>query len=97
MEVSKLFVVLMGMGTTFVGLICIIFLTLLMGKIMQALDKRKPQSTPPAAQTTVTQPAAPGVPADGVPNDVKVAIIAALMQMPGFRMEDVTNIVIHKA
>ena len=27
-EVSNLFVCLMGMGTTFVGLICIIFLTL---------------------------------------------------------------------
>ena len=28
-EVSNLFVCLMGMGTTFVGLICIIFLTML--------------------------------------------------------------------
>ena len=34
-EVSNLFVCLMGMGTTFVGLICIIFLTMLMGKVMQ--------------------------------------------------------------
>lgn len=34
MEFSKLFVVLMGMGTTFVGLTCIIFLTMLLGKIM---------------------------------------------------------------
>ena len=32
-EVSNLFVCLMGMGTTFVGLICIIFLTMLMGKV----------------------------------------------------------------
>lgn len=94
MEFSKLFVVLMGMGTTFVGLTCIIFLTMLLGKIMQALDKRRPQAAPP---TIPAQPVAPGVPADGVPNDVKVAIIAALMQMPGFRMEDVTSIVIHKA
>ena len=28
-EVSNLFVCLMGMGTTFVGLICIIFLTMM--------------------------------------------------------------------
>lgn len=97
MEFSKLFVVLMGMGTTFVGLTCIIFLTMLLGKIMQALDKRRPQAAPPAAPAIPAQPVAPGVPADGVPNDVKVAIIAALMQMPGFRMEDVTSIVIHKA
>ena len=38
-EVSNLFVCLMGMGTTFVGLICIIFLTMLMGKVMQKLEK----------------------------------------------------------
>ena len=34
MEVSSAFVVVMGMGVTFVGLSCIIFLTLLMGKIL---------------------------------------------------------------
>ena len=41
-EVSNLFVCLMGMGTTFVGLICIIFLTMLMGKVMQKLEKPEP-------------------------------------------------------
>ncbi|MBQ3496526.1 MAG: OadG family protein, partial [Oscillospiraceae bacterium] len=34
MEYSNLFVVLMGIGTVFFGLICIIVLTLLMGKII---------------------------------------------------------------
>ena len=33
MQVSSLFVVLMGMGVTFFGLICLIFLTLLLGKL----------------------------------------------------------------
>lgn len=94
MEISKAFVVLMGMGTTFVGLTCIIFLTLLMGKIMQAVEKSAP--LPPAPSELPKVERAPGMPADGIPNDVKVAIVAALMQMPGFRMEDVTSIVIHR-
>ena len=59
-EVSNLFVCLMGMGTTFVGLICIIFLTMLMGKVMQKLEKPEPPKAAPV-------PAAPAVPADGPP------------------------------
>ena len=47
-EVSNLFVCLMGMGTTFVGLICIIFLTMLMGKVMQKLEKPEPPKAAPA-------------------------------------------------
>ena len=39
MEVSGAFVCLMGMGVTFVGLTCIIFLTMLMGKVMGAIAK----------------------------------------------------------
>ena len=61
-EVSNLFVCLMGMGTTFVGLICIIFLTMLMGKVMQKLEKPEPPKAAPA-------PAAPAVPADGLTAD----------------------------
>ena len=57
MEVSSAFVVVMGMGVTFVGLSCIIFLTLLMGKILS-----RPE--PPKAEPVV--PAAPAVPADGL-------------------------------
>ena len=94
MQVSKLFVVLMGMGTTFAGLICIIFLTLLMGKTMQSLEKGTPRA--PAKDMPPVE-RAPGLPADGIPNETKVAIIAALMQLPGFRMENVTSIVIHRA
>lgn len=67
-EVSNLFVCLMGMGTTFVGLICIIFLTMLMGKVMQKLEKPEPPKAAPA-------PAAPAVPADGLTAEVKIAIL----------------------
>ena len=50
MQVSSAFVVIMGMGVTFVGLTCIIFLTMLMGKILS-----KPEAPKPAAAA-----AAPG-------------------------------------
>ena len=59
MQVSSAFVVIMGMGVTFVGLTCIIFLTILMG-------------------------------------EVKVAIMAAIAQQPGFNMANVTNVSIRK-
>ena len=42
MEYSSLFVTLMGIGTVFFGLICIIFLTMAMGAILKARKKRLP-------------------------------------------------------
>ncbi|MCF2619653.1 OadG family protein [Oscillibacter valericigenes] len=90
-EVSNLFVCLMGMGTTFVGLICIIFLTMLMGKIMQKIAKPEP---PKAAAAPV--PAVPAVPADGLTAEVKIAILAALQQEPGFDLARVSAIDIRK-
>lgn len=95
-QYSYLFVVVMGMGVTFVGLVSIIFLVQLMGKIMSAVDKRKPQ-TPPAPATPVTSSADRFEPVDGCSNEVKVAILAALAQQPGFHMENVTNIEIRKS
>lgn len=89
-EVSNLFVCLMGMGTTFVGLICIIFLTMLMGKIMQAVVKPEPPKAAPAAV------AAPAVPADGLTAEVKIAILAALQQEPGFDLGRVNSIDIRR-
>ena len=55
MQVSSAFVVVMGMGVTFVGLTCIIFLTMLMGKILS-----KPEAPKPAAAAAAS--AAPAVP-----------------------------------
>ena len=88
MQVSSAFVVVMGMGVTFVGLTCIIFLTMLMGKILS-----KPEAPKPAAAAAA--PAAP-VPADGLTDEVKVAIMAAIAQQPGFNMANVTNVSIRK-
>lgn len=92
MEVSNAFVVAMGMGVTFVGLTCIIFLTMLMGKIMTALVKPEP----PKAAAVPAAPAAPAVSADGLTGEVKVAILAALAQEPGFNLANVTNVSIRK-
>ena len=89
MEVSSVFVVVMGMGVTFVGLTCIIFLTILMGKILS-----KPEAPKPAAAAAA--PTAPAVPADGLTDEVKVAIMAAIAQQPGFNMANVTNVSIRK-
>ena len=88
MQVSSAFVVVMGMGVTFVGLTCIIFLTILMGKILS-----KPEAPKPAVAAA---PAAPAVPADGLTDEVKVAIMAAIAQQPGFNMANVTNVSIRK-
>ena len=84
MEVSSAFVVIMGMGVTFVGLTCIIFLTILMGKIL------------PKPAAAAAAPTAPAVPADGLTDEVKVAIMAAIAQQPGFNMANVTNVSIRK-
>ncbi|MDD5807614.1 MAG: OadG family protein, partial [Oscillospiraceae bacterium] len=79
MQVSGAFVCLMGMGVTFVGLSCIILLTMLMGKVMGAMDRRKtPEQIP--------LPAHPAVPADGLTDEIKIAIMAAIAQEHGFNM-----------
>ena len=89
MEVSSVFVVVMGMGVTFVGLTCIIFLTMLMGKILS-----RPEAPKPAAAAAAS--AARAVPADGLTDEIKVAIMAAIAQQPGFNMANVTNVSIRR-
>ena len=90
MQVSNLFVCLMGMGTTFVGLTCIIFLTMLMGKVLKSKAPEPPKAAP------VPVAAAPAVPADGLTAEVKIAILAALQQEPGFDLSRVTSIDIRR-
>lgn len=92
MEVSGLFVCLMGMGTTFVGLTTIIFLTMLMGKVLHSTEKPEP----PKAAAPAPVAAAPAVPADGLTAEIKVAIIAALQQEPGFDLDRVASIDIRR-
>ncbi len=63
------FVVLMGIGTVFFGLICIIFLSSIMSAICMKLEK-KPAAAPAAA--SVAEPAS----VDVIPN--RQAMIAAI-------------------
>ena len=91
-QYSYFFVVMMGMGVTFLGLISIIFLTQLMGAVITAIDRRNPRSAAPAAAPAPAAPSVPSVQGDGVSDYVKVAIVAALAQEPGFRMDRVTRI-----
>lgn len=68
-ETSLLFVVLMGVGTVFFGLICIIFLSSIMSKILMGMEKK--DAAPVAAA-----PAAPAVQNTAIPN--RQAMIAAI-------------------
>ena len=78
-EYSKLFVVLFGMGVVFFGLICIIVLTSIMGKIMVSAEKRHPAPAPAAAAASPKSTAAPA----GIAPEIIAAITAALSEDPG--------------
>ena len=69
---SNVFVVLMGMGTVFFGLICIIVLSTLMSKICQSLGGKAADAAPAPAEA----PAAPAV--QNAPIQNRQAMIAAI-------------------
>lgn len=73
MEYSNLFVVMMGLGVVFFGLICIIVLTTIMGKLMYRPQK---QSTPASS----VQPAspAPAVQPGAAPEAINPEILAVI-------------------
>lgn len=81
MEPSSLFVCLMGMGTVFFGLICLIVLTMIMGKLVGG-------HAAPAAAAPVPAAAAPAAPE---PNrqEVVAAVAAAIAEELG---TDITGI-----
>jgi len=72
MQVSNLFVCLMGMGVTFFGLVCLILLTTLMSKLAGSRGKEP-------------QPAAPAAAAGPAPNrqEMIAAVAAALAEELG--------------
>ena len=80
MDIPIWFVIVMGMGVTFIGLTCLIGLTVLLGK----LCGKQPDTIP-------AQPAAPPSAADDIPNrqEVIAAVSAVLAEELG---ADVTGI-----
>lgn len=90
-ELSGAFVVCMGMGTVFVGLICIIILITLMGKIINAVAKDEKAKPEPAA----LKPAAASAPIPAeIPNrpEFVAAVAAAIAEDLG---TDISKIQIH--
>ena len=85
MEYSPIFVTLMGIGTVFFGLICIIFLTMAMGAILKGKEKA------PAAAAAA--PAAAPAP-QGMQPEIVAAITAALSEEVGIssRSMNIVNI-----
>ena len=71
MEPSIPFVILMGVGIVFIGLICIILLTTAMSAICRSMGDQTPPPAPAAPA-----PAAPAAQPDAIPN--RQAMIAAI-------------------
>ena len=88
MEYSSLFVTLMGIGTVFFGLICIIFLTMAMGAILKGKEKAPAAAAAPAAAP------APAPKPQGMQPEIVAAITAALSEEVGIssRSMNIVNI-----
>ncbi|MCI9445054.1 MAG: OadG family protein [Oscillospiraceae bacterium] len=71
MEPSIPFVILMGVGIVFIGLICIILLSMAMSAICRSMGDQTP-----APPTGAAAPAAPAAQSDAIPN--RQAMIAAI-------------------
>ena len=74
---SPHFVTLMGIGTVFFGLICIIVLTTVMGSVLKS--KSKPAAPAPAAAPKAAAPAAPAV-NTAKEQEILAAVIAAVTE-----------------
>ena len=75
MEPSSLFVCLMGMGTVFFGLVCLIVLKMIMGKIVGS-------RAAPAVSAPVPAAAAPAAP-EGNRQEIAAAVSAAIVEELG--------------
>ena len=73
---SPLFVTLMGIGTVFFGLVCIIVLTTIMGAVLKSNAKPAPAS---AAAPKAAAPAAPAV-NTAKEQEILAAVIAAVTE-----------------
>lgn len=90
MEYSPLFVTLMGIGTVFFGLICIIFLTTIMGAVMKTAAKT------PAPAAAAAPAAAPAPKPQGMQPEIVAAITAALSEEIGISSNGVNIVNIKK-
>ena len=73
---SPLFVTLMGIGTVFFGLVCIIVLTTIMGAVLKSNAKPAPA---PVAAPKAAAPAAPAV-NTAKEQEILAAVIAAVTE-----------------
>ena len=89
MEYGSLFVTLMGIGTVFFGLICIILLVMLMGTVL------KTGAAKPAAAATAPAPA-PALKPQGMQPEVVAAITAALSEEVGTSQHGMNIVSIQK-
>ena len=87
-EYGSLFVCLMGMGTVFFGLICLIVLTMIMGKIVGGRAVPAVAAPAPAAAAPAAPAATPGAP-EGNRQEIAAAVAAAIAEELG---TDVTGI-----
>ena len=88
MELSNTFVVLLGLGTVFVGLVCIVFLCMIMSAFVRTFSKNNndAKKTPTAVQT-------PPAAAPTAPIADRQAIIATSCAVIAEELgEDVKNI-----
>ena len=87
-EVNPAQVVIMGLVTVFIALICLIIIIVLLGKIMTAVTGNKASQTTPA-QAPAPAPAAPAAAAQPGNQQLVAAIAAAIAEDMG---EDVDHI-----
>ena len=86
---SNLFVTLMGMGTVFIGLICIILICVIMGLVFKIFGK---SSETTATAAPVAAPAAAPVSANQPIPDKQKLVAAACVTIAEELGTDVTNI-----
>ena len=86
--ISNWFVVAMGIGTVFVGLICIIFISMLMSFLCRGLVKNKPEEKVAPKAPVATAPAA--APAEiANKQEFVAAVSAAIAEYSGCSAEGI--------
>ena len=86
MEYSSVFVVVLGLATTFIGLICIIFLAKIMSLLCRLVERKESASQKPCAAAAV-----PAAKTEQIPNrgELVAAISAVIAEDMG---KDVSSI-----